>query len=60
MYKITPTHDKRVIDPSTGQAIQKDGIMVKHITSYFINRERDGDITIVEVKPKNDKKTKGE
>ena len=59
MYKITPIKiDSVTIDPENGKRLNKDGKIFKSLTTFWRNRQRDGDVTIIDMSIKQ-KKEKG-
>tara|TARA_R110002073_G_scaffold324027_1_gene501728 strand:- start:8493 stop:8675 length:183 start_codon:yes stop_codon:yes gene_type:complete len=59
MFKITPTKkDSVTINPENGKRLDKDGKIFKNISTFWKNRERDGDVTIIDMSIKT-KKEKG-
>ena len=59
MFKITPTkNDSVTINPENGKRLNKDGKIFKNLTTFWKNRQRDGDVTIIDMSIKQ-KKEKG-
>tara|TARA_R110000796_G_scaffold10941_1_gene36648 strand:+ start:10504 stop:10698 length:195 start_codon:yes stop_codon:yes gene_type:complete len=50
MFKITPVKkDSVTIDPENGKRLSSDGKIFKNVSTFWINRERDGDVTIIDM-----------
>lgn len=57
MIKIVPAHEF-VIDPKTMKKINKDGIFITNISTYWKQRIIDGDVKITISKPESKGKSK--
>ncbi len=56
MKQIKALKNKKVINPETRKELPPSGIYVQKVSQYWKNREKDGDVTISDMKIKKTKK----
>ena len=59
MFRITPKEGLKVINPETLKRVSKDGIVVQSVSSFWMNRLNDGDVTIEDLSKMKTSKKRG-
>ncbi len=56
MFRITPKEGLKVINPDTMKKVSDVGLVVQSVTSFWMNRLNDGDVTIEDLSKKKTSK----
>lgn len=58
MHKVIPKDEnKKVVNPETLKRVSKDGVVIPKVTTYWKNRENDGDVKIEDLSKKSKRST---